>query len=64
MSKVTGYVYNVETREIEAIVTGDQCAVERYAEDYDSDSYGLTYTSGFGANDGLIETTSTKTIEL
>ena len=64
MDKVTGYVYNVETREIEAIVTGAQQAVERYAEDYDSDVYGLTFPPALGANDGLIETTATKAIEL
>ena len=64
MEKITGYVYNVETREIATIVIGDQDAIERYAEDYDSDIYGLTYSPAFGVNDGLIETTSTKTVEL
>jgi len=64
MDKVTGYVYNVETREIAAIVTGDQRAVESYAEGYDSDTFGLTFTPAFGASDGLIETTSSETVNL
>jgi acylphosphatase len=64
MDKVTGYVYNVETREVSAIVTGEQKAVESYAEGYDSDTFGLTFSPAFGANDGLIETTATATIEL
>ena len=64
MDKVTGYVYNVETRDIAAIVTGEQTAVEQYAEGYDSDTFGLTFSPAFGANDGLIETTATKTVGL
>ena len=44
--KVTGYIYNVDTMEELAEVTGSQDEVERYViENYDLDTVGLTYSS-------------------
>jgi len=57
---VTGYVYDAETREIVATITGAQAQVEEYVtHNYDLDTYGLTYTPN-----GLHETTGTEDITI
>ena len=44
--KVTGYIYNADTLEVLAEVTGSQDEVDRYViENYDLDTVGLTYSS-------------------
>lgn len=51
------YIYNVETREVIAEIKGDdnQSIEAKFDEiGYDTDLYGLTYTSAFGSVDGLV----------
>lgn len=60
---MTLYIYNADTKEVVETVTGEnQDELAQYAEaGYDlRDEYAATFTPGFGANDGLIETTDTK----
>lgn len=65
MSKVTGYVYSVESMMVLAEITGNQADVEKHVdENYDSESYGLTYSPAFGMGDGLIESTEAEIIDI
>lgn len=59
----TGYAYDVETRELLAVIKGEQAAVERtFARMFDDEQHGLTYSPAFGANDGLIDNGDADTI--
>ena len=60
---MTGYVYNVDTREIAYEIHGDtDVAIEAKFGDLnmDLDSYGITYSPAFGFADGLIRTEQTE----
>lgn len=53
----TLYVYNTDTLEVVAEITGpDNAACERVVADRfgDTDYFAATYTPAFGASDGLI----------
>ena len=52
----TLYVYDADTREVAAIITGEQAACERtYVERFDVEQYLSTYTPAFGVDGGLVE---------
>jgi hypothetical protein len=62
---ITGYVYNADTMELIAEITGEQIAIEDYVNtNYDLDEYGLTYSPAFGCNDGLVDNGDAETINL
>jgi hypothetical protein len=49
-----GYVYNIGTNNVHAILTSDdQSKIETAAETLCDEEYALTYTLARGANDGL-----------
>lgn len=53
--KLTGYVYNVETRSVVAEIRGYTREIEEYVmENYDADIFGMTFSPAFGSVDGLI----------
>ena len=58
------YIYNVETKEVVAVISGDdQNKVEAAAFIY-GDEYGMTYSPAFGSVDGLIDTGEHEEIEV
>ena len=62
---MTGYVYNVDTREIAYVIHGDTDAAIEAKFSYlniDADSYGITYSPAFGFADGLIQTEQTEEV--
>lgn len=65
MDKITGYVYDAESMVVVAEITGEQAEVERYVgENYDTDTYALTYSPAFGFDNGLIESSDAEIINL
>lgn len=62
---MTGYVYNVDTREIAYEIHGEtDAAIEaKFRElNIDVDSYGITYSPAFGFADGLIRAAHTEEV--
>jgi 7-keto-8-aminopelargonate synthetase-like enzyme len=59
------YVYDADTREVLAKITGEQGACERIATERfgDTDIFAATYTPAFGSSGGLIETEYCEEIE-
>lgn len=56
---MTGYIYNTDSREVVATLTSsNQALIESTADalGVDTETYSLTYSPAFGANDGLIDT--------
>ena len=52
------YVYETESKEVVAVVTGDsndECERKATEANYDDDQFGWTYSPAFGFNDGLID---------
>ena len=61
-----GYIYDINNNNVVARISSEnQTLIEKFIEEnYDLDKYGLTYSPAFGTNDGLVETTDTKEMEL
>ncbi len=63
--KLTGYVYNVETRSVVAEIRGYTREIEEYVmENYDADIFGMTFSPAFGSVDGLINSRDRDIIDL
>lgn len=59
----TIFIYNEDTSEILAKVSGEQKAIESYADENFADTP-YTYTPAQSAKDGLFETSKTQEIEV
>lgn len=63
--KLTGYVYNVETRSVVAEIRGYTREIEEYVmENYDADIFRMTFSPAFWSVDGLINSRDRDIIDL
>ena len=62
--KITGYVYNADSMEFIAEITGDQAEIEKYVDENYGDEFGLTYSPAFGFAGGLVDNGNAEEINL